>query len=69
MYIDLMKRIKNYAFWVSLFAYGALFIQLTKLNVDMGQYDLAVKIILGLLGLFGIINNPTTDNKGFSDDK
>jgi uncharacterized membrane protein len=34
-----------------------------------GNYDKLVVGLLGILVLAGIVNNPTTENKGFGDDQ
>lgn len=69
-----MNRWKNVAMWSS------LLIGFIPLVVDsLGFYDIdimlpdnwesLVKAGLALLVGFGILNNPTTQNKGFFDDK
>lgn len=62
------SRIKNYAFWVSLFAFVGLIINL-KYPVYKAQYEIIVNGFLALLVAGGIANNPTTINSGFGDDK
>lgn len=67
-----MNRWKNYGLWASIFAFIPLFVDaladydiLVKLP---NNYDKLVMSFLGILVLAGIINNPTTSNKGFLDD-
>lgn len=69
MFIDLKARVRNFGFWAGIFFYGALINQLAGMPINVGKYDLAVKIILGILGLLGVINNPTSTNQFLSDDK
>lgn len=67
------NRFKNYALWVSIFAFIPIMaVSLLDYNIHLilpGNYDKLVLAILGLLNLLGLINNPTTENKGFADDK
>lgn len=68
-----MKRLKNYALWASVFGFIPL------LADALGFYDIKVILpsnygelvayLLGILVLAGILNNPTTKNKGFGDDE
>jgi len=66
------NRFKNYALWASIFAFIPLLLDGLKvynLNVVLpGNYDELVKAMLAILVLAGILNNPTTENKGFLDD-
>jgi len=67
------NRWKNYGLWAAILAFIPIFLDALKvynINISMpGNYDELVKAILGILVLAGIINNPTTQNKGFGDDK
>lgn len=67
------SRLQNYALWVSLFAFiPILAVSLMDYNIHLilpGNYDKLVLAVLGLLNLLGLINNPTTANKWFGDDK
>jgi len=67
------NRLKNYGLWSSLFAFIPIFLEGIKIyNINIilpNNYDIIVKALLGVLVLAGILNNPTTDNKGFGDDK
>jgi len=68
-----MNRWKNYGLWVAILAFIPVFLDSLKtygVNVPLPEnYDLLVKSILGILVLAGILNDPTTENKGFLDDK
>lgn len=65
-------RWKNYGLWAAIFAFiPVLFEALGFYNIDIplpGNYEKVVVGFLGILVLAGIINNPTTQNKGFGDD-
>ncbi|KEH94298.1 holin [Clostridium massiliodielmoense] len=67
------NRLKNYGLWSSLFAFIPIFLEGIKVyNINIilpNNYEIIVKALLGLLVLAGILNNPTTSNKGFIDDK
>lgn len=66
-------RWKNYALWAAVLAYIPLLAEaLGVYNIEVvlpGNYGELVTGILGILVLAGILNNPTTENKGFGDDK
>jgi len=67
-----MKRFKNYGLWVSVFAFIPLVVEALgtyDINIILpGNYGKLVQAFLGILVLAGILNNPTTENKGFLDD-
>jgi uncharacterized membrane protein len=65
----LKNRIKNYALWVSGASLVLLILQLFGVPVVPEQYDLVVKALLAVLVGLGIVNDPTTENGGFLDDK
>lgn len=69
MKIDWKKRVTNYGFWITLSSLVLLSLPTLGVEVDYGKYDDIVKHFLQLLVMLGIINNPTTDNSGFGDDK
>lgn len=66
----LLPRIKNYGFWtaiaalipMALYAFG-------DVNVIPENYKEIVGLVLSLLVALGITNNPTTENRGYGDDK
>jgi uncharacterized membrane protein len=62
------NRLKNYALWISISSFVFMIIQNSGLQITPESWDLYINSILGILILLGIINNPTTNNKGFGDD-
>ena len=68
-----MNRFKNYGLWVSIFALIPLLVQaLGSYNIFVylpDNYETIVKTMLGVLVALGIVSNPTTDTKGYLDDK
>ncbi|WIF95003.1 phage holin [Caminicella sporogenes] len=62
------KRLRNYGLWVAVAAFIPMLLEAFGLNVLPENYNQLVKAFLGILVLLGIINNPTTENKGFLDD-
>ena len=64
------NRMKNYGLWVALFALlGMILSDTLGLKFLPDRYNQYVDVILVILVYLGIINNPTTENKWFSDDK
>lgn len=67
------ERIRNYGLWVAIFALVPMVLQgLEIYNIHTAlpnNYSDLVNGILGILVFAGILNNPTTENKGFLDDK
>lgn len=65
-------RWKNYGLWVAIIALIPLVadaLEAYNINVILpGNYDILAKAILSILILAGILNSPTTKNKGFLDD-
>ncbi|TCS96834.1 phage holin [Hazenella coriacea] len=66
--MDWFNRFRNYGFWVSFSAYVFILLQALGFEIIEQQYLQIVNAGLGILVLLGIVNNPTTDNKGFFDD-
>ena len=68
-----MKRFKNYGLWVAIFAFIPLLVDaLGTYDIGIvlpGNYGKLVQAFLGILVLAGILNNLTTENNGFLDDK
>lgn len=66
------KRFRNYALWVAIFALVALLpdtLGTYDINLILpGNYGKLVEVILSILVLAGIINNPTTERKDWLDD-
>ena len=64
------ERWTNKGLWVSIFAFLALILRLTPLyNHIPENYEMLVEMFLGILVLAGILNDPNTDNKFYSDDE
>jgi phi LC3 family holin len=61
-------RLKNYGLWISVASLAFMVVQNSGLQITPEQWNSYVNAILTVLVLAGIINNPTTDNKGFGDD-
>lgn len=64
-----LSRFKNYGLWVSIFALIPLVLQGFGVNVLPGNYEEIVVALLGVLVMAGILNNPTSRNTGYLDDK
>ena len=62
-------RFKNYGLWVSIFALIPLVLQGFGVNILPGNYEEIVVALLGVLVMAGILNNPTSENTGYLDDK
>lgn len=63
------NRFKNYGLWLAILAFIPLLLEALGLNVLPKNYNELITSLLGILVLAGILNNPTTENKGFLDDK
>ncbi|NFO03479.1 holin [Clostridium botulinum] len=63
------SRFKNYGLWVSIAALILLILKSFGVEVIQGDYEQIVQAILSILVMLGIVSNPTTDAKWFSDDK
>jgi len=63
------NRYKNYGLWMSLASFVFLIIQENGFQITPEKWDVYINSILSILILLGIINNPNTKNRGFSDDK
>lgn len=66
--MKLSKRLKNYGLWVSVSSLVILLIQQFGVEIAPEKYNTIVTTILGILVALGILNDPTTENKGFRDD-
>jgi len=66
-------RWRNYGLWFSILMFIPLLADALKVYdisiVLPGNYDKLVTALLGIFVLAGILNNPTTKNKGYFDDK
>lgn len=63
------NRLKNYGLWVSVASLSFMLIQEFGVQITPEKWELYINSILGILILLGIINNPTTNNRGFGDDE
>ena len=64
-----LKRFKNYGLWVSIFALIPLILEGFDVHILPDNYSQIVTAILSILVMAGLLNNPTTKSKGFTDDK
>ena len=64
-----MSRYKNYSLWLSIAALVPMVFKGFNINILPVNYTEIVNAVLGVLVLSGIISNPSTENKGFLDDK
>ena len=62
------RRLRNYGLWISIASLTFMILQESGVQITPEKFDTYVNSILGILILLGIINNPTTENKGFGDD-
>jgi uncharacterized membrane protein len=62
-------RYKNYGLWISLSSFVFIIIQENGIQITPEKWDVYINSILSILILLGIINNPQTKNRGFSDDE
>ncbi len=62
------NRLQNYGFWIGVVALLLLLLQQFGVEFVSSAFQVLVNIILGILVLLGIINNPTTTKRGFCDD-
>lgn len=65
----MVNRLRNYGLWVAIFAFVAMICQTFGFIKLPDNYNDIVNGLLGILVMLGIINDPTTQNKGFLDDK
>lgn len=63
------SRFKNYGLWVSVCALVPMVFKAFGVDTLPENYNDIVYAILSILVMAGILNNPTTNNKGFLDDK
>lgn len=63
------NRFNNIGLWLSFAALLFLILQDLGLSLSSERFDQYVKLGSQILILLGIVNNPTTDNKWFIDDK
>lgn len=63
-----MNRWKNYGLWAAIFAFIPMLLEAFGLDVLPANYEELWKALLSILVIAGILNNPTTSNRGFLDD-
>lgn len=61
-------RLRSYGLWISVSALVLMVLNLFGVQVVESTYNDIVNTILTILVTLGILNNPTTRNKGFGDD-
>lgn len=64
-----MNRWKNYGLWVAIASFIPLLLQGFGVDFLPANYDQIINSLLGILVMAGIVSNPTTESKWFSDDK
>lgn len=62
----MLKRMKNYGFWISIVSAILILLQAFGLKIDLPYINEIVSAVLGLLVILGIVNNPT-DGGGYGD--
>lgn len=67
--MNIKSRLKNYGLWISITAFIPMLLKGFGKDILPGNYNDIVNALLGILVMLGLINNPSTENKGFSDDK
>ena len=63
------SRFKNVGLWVSAASSILIIAQTFGVDISPDKYNDIVNSVLSLLVVLGILNNPTTDNKFYGDDK
>lgn len=63
------SRFKNYGLWVSILAFIPMLCDAFGLKILPANYEQLCKALLSILVVAGILNNPSTENAGFLDDK
>lgn len=64
-----MNRFKNYGLWVSIAAFIPMFLKGIGYDILPTNYNEIVNSLLSILVVAGILSNPQTESKGFSDDE
>jgi len=67
--MNIKVRLKNYGLWIAVISFIPMVLQSFGLKVLPANYQEVASALLGILVLLGIVNSPTTENKGFLDDK
>lgn len=63
------NRFKNVGLWVAVAAFIPMLLEGYGLNILPNNYSDLTQTLLAILVLAGILNDPTTNNKYFLDDK
>jgi len=63
------NRFKNIGLWISIFAFIPLLADGLGYDILPNNYEEIVKSFLDILVIAGILNNPSSNNPGFMDDK
>jgi uncharacterized membrane protein len=67
---NILLRLQNYGTISALVSWLYSVLEMSgTIDLTSDQYELYVVGFLNVLVLLGIVNNPTTKNKGFLDDK
>lgn len=67
-----MSRLKNAAFWISLVSFIPVLLEAFGVTVVPETWGVVKEFLLGgisVLVVLGILNNPTTQNAFYRDDK
>ena len=67
--MNFKARLKSYSLWISVFAFIPMVLQSFGVKVLPENYEQVTGALLGILVLLGLVNNPTSENKGYLDDK
>lgn len=67
--MDIKSRLKNYALWISIAAFIPMILKAFGKDILPSNYNEIVTAILSILVMLGLISNPTSENRGFLDDK
>lgn len=63
------NRFKNYGLWFSILAFIPVVLEAFEIHVLPSNYEDIIKSFLGILVVAGILNNPDTKCRGYSDDE
>ena len=63
------NRFRNYGLWMSILALVPMILKMFGITIIPEEYKEVSMVILLILVSLGIINDPTTQYKGYRDDK
>lgn len=66
--LSIKDRLRNYGLWISVAALIPMVLKGFNINILSENYDQIIIAILSILVMAGILNNPTTECRGFLDD-